>query len=90
MSTTSVRYWRYETGESRHENQYSALVHMDPPAKGWYCWVYAADAKEFSSWMEECCPGAELIYRFNSGDPMISVYIQDEQEAILFRLKWSE
>ena len=87
---THVNYWRYETGEARHESQYTALIHMDPPEKGWYCWVQPQDEGEFVNWMEERCPGAEVTWRFNSGDPIMTVHIKDEHEAMLFRLKWSD
>jgi hypothetical protein len=34
------------------------------------------------------CPTADVIHRFNSGDPMFTVHITDDQEATLFILRW--
>jgi len=34
------------------------------------------------------CPTADITHRFNSGDPMYTVYISNDKEAVLFQLKW--
>jgi hypothetical protein len=34
------------------------------------------------------CPTADVTHRFNSGDPMSTVHITDDQEATLFTLRW--
>lgn len=53
----------------------------------WCCWVYAYDFN-FPQWMDQYCPTASYEFRFNSGDPMFTVKIVDEKEALLFQLKW--
>ena len=61
---------------------------MEPMPRGWYCWVYPKNDQEFIEWMDAKCPTADYTFRFNSGDPMHTVYIKDDQEAMLFQLKW--
>jgi len=55
---------------------------------GWSCWVYPENDKEFVSWMTENCPSSEVIYRYNSGDPMYTVSITEPDEATMFALQW--
>jgi hypothetical protein len=83
---TSVHHWRLEDGKTRPNPD--SKWPMDPPPRGWYCWVYAKDNDEFLSWMAKNCPSSDCIPRFNGGDPMITVYIREDREATLFRLKW--
>ena len=64
------------------------MTSQDQPEDGWFCWVFTDDEKEFSEWMSKHCPNTEIHYRFNSGDPMFTVTITDEKEAVLFQLKW--
>ena len=56
--------------------------------RSWTCWVYPSDDREFEQWMATNCPTAECTHRFNSGDPMYTVSIKDEQEATIFTLRW--
>ena len=39
--------------------------------------------------MQEHCPSGQVNLQWNSGDPYYSVYIGDDHEADLFRLRWS-
>jgi len=73
----TVRHWRFENGVDPYESR-----------RGWYCWVYPENDHEFESWMESNCPTADVTHRFNSGDPMYTVYISDDNEATIFYLKW--
>jgi hypothetical protein len=57
--------------------------------KVWSCWTYPAVGFDFDTWMEENCPTAECIFRFNSGDPMYTVRIHDPTEATVFILKFN-
>jgi hypothetical protein len=82
---TVVHHWRFETGD--REDSVGNMWKHDPPPRGWYCWVYTDDA-EFDDWMARLCPTADCTHRFNSGNPMITVYIKDDKEATLFQLKW--
>jgi hypothetical protein len=88
--TTSVHHWRFQTGEPEHVG----VSVIDPtgiregPPRGWYCWVYPEDDVEFADWMVENCPSSDCLHRFNSGDPMWTVYIKDDLEATIFNLRW--
>jgi hypothetical protein len=83
---TSVQHWRFEDGKTcpNPDSRWPA----DPLPRGWYCWVYAADDTEFREWMTRMCPTADCTHRFNSGDPMTTIYISDDTEATLFTLKY--
>ena len=83
-----IHHWRFEDGNARSINEgRGQYVVLDAPPRGWYCWVYGA-GKEFETWMEQNCPSADITHRFNSGDPMHTVYIKDDAEATLFTMKW--
>ena len=82
---TVVNHWRFENGIDPI-NPGSLWPSIVP--RGWYCWVYAANDEEFRDWMSKMCPGADLTYRFNSGDPMHTVFISSDSEATLFKLRW--
>jgi hypothetical protein len=83
---TLVQHWRFEDGKTCPNP--GSQWESDPPPRGWYCWVYAADSMEFNQWMIRMCPTADCTHRFNSGDPMTTVYISDDKEATLFQLRW--
>jgi hypothetical protein len=83
---TTVHHWRFEDGVTPVSPPCQWPV--DPPLRGWYCWVYPEDYDAFESWMTKNCSTADCTRRFNSGDPMITVYIKDDKEATLFQLKW--
>jgi hypothetical protein len=84
--TVQVRHWRFETGD--REDSVGNLWKHDPIPRGWYCWVYPKDGCDFDDWMTKNCPSADVTFRFNSGDPMYTVYIKDDEEATLFGLRW--
>ena len=84
--TTSVHHWRFETG--LREDSVGDLWKHEPVPRGWYCWVYPQDDHDFTQWMETNCPTADHTFRFNSGDPMHTVYISSDAEATLFALKY--
>ncbi len=84
MSRTIVNHWRYEDGKPDNAFGHPGI---NMP-KGWHCWVYPEDDREFEKWMNTYCPTAECTHRFNSGDPMYTVYITDSQEATMFGLRW--
>ena len=87
---TVVNHWRFETGEP--VNVGVSVVYptgFRPGApRGWYCWVYPEDDGQFTDWMMVNCPTADVTHRFNSGNPMFTVHITDDQEATLFCLRW--
>lgn len=83
---TVVHHWRFEDGKTV-PNPGSKWL-LDPPPRGWYCWVYPEDYDSFYEWMNKNCPTAECTNRFNSGDPMITVFIKEDREATVFQLRW--
>ena len=82
----SVHHWRFEDGDTS-PNPGNPFP-LDPAPRGWYCWVYPEDDRKFEDWMQRICPTADICHRFNSGDPMWTVYIQDDTEATVFQLMW--
>lgn len=85
-TATTIHHWRFEDGKTVPNPD--SRWKMDPPPRGWYCWVYPQSDDDFVQWMEQHCPTADHTFRFNSGDPMHTVYIKDDTEAMLFTLKW--
>ncbi len=86
MNKGYIYNWRFEDGKTC-PNPGSEFP-LTPPPRGWYCWAYPDDGKDFVQWMAKNCPTADCTHRFNSGDPMYTVYIRYDHEAILFQLKW--
>jgi hypothetical protein len=80
---TVVRNWRYHNQDNP---SCEGLYIWDIPT-GWYCQVYTDQDSDFVKWMDTC-QSAECTWRFNSGNPMYTVYISDEQDANAFKLKW--
>jgi hypothetical protein len=93
----SVYHWRYETGWREMPDylvdETSPVTNTgwyDDDLKGWHCWVYADDWKEFEDWMEKNMSGYFSCDRkFNSGDPMQLVHIKEDADASLFKLTWN-
>ena len=81
-----VNYWRFDDG-NKPINPGNPFGEICVP-RGWYCWVYPENDEEFADWMSRMCPTAEVTHRFNSGDPMWTVYIHDDTEVTLFQLRW--
>jgi hypothetical protein len=87
--TKVVHHWRFEDGEVRSYNHEHGVIDTpDPMPRGWYCWVFPQDNDDFIGWMNTYCPTADHTFRFNSGNPMHTVYISDDAEAVLFSLKY--
>ncbi len=82
----NIQHWRFEDGKTIPNP--GSQWEIDPPPRGWYCWVYADDHREFVDWMKLNCPSADCTSRFNNGDPMVTTYIKEDKEATLFQLKW--
>jgi hypothetical protein len=83
---TVVNHWRFEDGKTCPNP--GSMWESEPPPRGWYCWVYPEDDNEFEEWMSRMCPTADCTRRFNSGDPMTTVYISEDSEATAFQLRW--
>jgi hypothetical protein len=82
---TRVHHWRFHDGVSSINP--GGIIKLVPD-RGWYCWVYPEDDSVFEQWMVENCPDAEFQHRFNGGDPMYTVYMWNDKEAIYFEFEW--
>ncbi|HEY6435441.1 MAG TPA: hypothetical protein VIY47_02545 [Ignavibacteriaceae bacterium] len=90
-----VKNWRYEDGM---RDIPEALLNplgpttntrfFDKDLQGWHCRVFGAD-KDFEKWMKRNMKGKhDCTFRFNSGNPMHSIWIKEDQDATLFKLTW--
>ena len=86
MRTASIQHWQYHDGVTpiNPGNPFGEIV----PPRGWTCWAYPEDNNEFEDWMAKNCPTADCTFRFNSGNPMWTVNITEEKEAMIFQLRW--
>ncbi len=91
---TIVQHWNYHDGwrdmyyakDGRLEN---TEREFDKDLVGWHCWVYPSNDKEFVQWMETNMKGEyECDHRFNSGDPMYTVCIREDEDTTIFKLTW--
>ena len=82
---TVVHHWQFHNGNDpiNPGSQWPMI-----PPRGWTCWVYPNDDREFEKWMDANCPTADYAHRFNSGDPMYTINIKEDKEATLFQLRW--
>ncbi len=88
-SKTTVHHWRFEDGKDRSISEGRGQHYrLDTVPRGWYCWAYPADNHDFEEQMKRMCPTADCTFRFNSGDPMYTVYIKDDAEATAFQLMY--
>jgi len=97
MKKTSVHHWRYDDGWS--DIPFALLDKNSPTTNtrffnkelvGWHCWVYPEDDREFERWMKKNMTGKyDCTHRFNSGDPMYTVIIRNDEDATLFKLTWN-
>lgn len=86
VGMTTVHHWTFHDGiDPINPGSQWPMV----PPRSWTCWVYPENDREFEQWMETNCPTAECIHRFNSGDPMYTVRITNDKEAMVFQLRWS-
>lgn len=88
-----VFHWRYEDGWRdtpeilRRPGQPER--EFEEELQGWHCWAYPSDNKEFEKWMKTNMKGRyDCTFRFNSGDPMYTVWIKSPEDATLFKLTW--
>ena len=89
MPKVSIHHWKFEDGQTcLNPSLPAGMGRLDPPPRGWYCWVYPDDDHKFEDWMTRMCPTADITHRFNSGNPMWTVFIVDDAEATLFQLKY--
>ena len=93
MNKTIVNHWRYDNG---WQDIPIILRKINGPTRkfskgirGWHCWVYPHDDSSFESWMKKNMKGKfDCTFRFNSGNPMYTVFIKDDEDATLFKLTW--
>jgi len=68
----------------------------DPYIPSWDIDANQATWKDVEAWCQQSFgpqgdpwnPTADITHRFNSGDPMYTVRIPSDKEAILFQLAW--
>jgi hypothetical protein len=90
----NVRHWRYEDGWCdipivlRDKNAIQTQTReFREEIVGWHCRAYADN--DFENWMEQNMKGKyDCTFRFNSGDPMYTIHICNNEDAILFKLIW--
>lgn len=83
----NVYNWRFEDGNTipNPDSQWP----LPPPARGWYCWAYTDTYRQFEKWLKDSMQkDYDLSYRWNSGAPMISIFLSDDQDAAVFSLRW--
>ena len=80
-----VEHWKYSV---RPDDDYIDTTGVN--GTGWSCWAYATHMKEdFEEWMEQNMLGRyDCTLRFNSGNPMYTVWIENEVDASAFKLRW--
>ena len=86
-----ISYWKYSDGWDEEYNPITkSHTRMFSLSRvGWSCWAYPNDHYEFEQWMKENMSGPySCVRRFNSGDPMNTVWIATNQDATLFKLTW--
>ena len=96
MLDVKVLHWRYDNGWREIpyslRNNSSAITceqYYDEEYHGWHCHVHTSNEDEFEIWMAENMNGVyDCTFRFNSGHPMYTVFIKDDQDATLFKLTW--
>jgi hypothetical protein len=84
-----VVHWRYDDGV-RMAPSFDVVDESDI---GWYCWVYTEDHEHqpFLDWLQlHVRKGYEAIRRFNSGDPMTTLQINDVDEGLRFKKYWGD
>ena len=86
-----ISYWQYSDGwqEEYDMKTKTRTRNFEPSRIGWSCWAYPDDHYEFEQWMKENMTGHySCTRRFNSGNPMNTVHISNDEDATVFKLKW--
>ena len=87
-----IHHWKYSNGapEPVAVSAMHPTGRRETPPAGWYCWAYPNDDALFVEWMARECPSADMCHRYNSGDPMFSIYFSSAQEALRFQSAWEK
>jgi hypothetical protein len=94
MNNVRVHHWNYHDGwrtipSPVINSAYGFDREFDEDIKGWHCWVYCDDWDVFEEWMQNNMKYEyDCTRRFNSGDPMMTVFIREDEDATLFKLTW--
>jgi hypothetical protein len=91
-----VNHWRYDDGwheiplALRDKNGVMTNDQcFNEDLVGWHCWVYPSNDIDFEAWMKQNMTGFhDCTFRFNSGNPMYTVFITSDEDATLFKLTW--
>jgi hypothetical protein len=86
--------WRYDAGEPHYMRAIGQWT--DPRRPCWRChWRWSSGqglmvTEALRRWLIDNCTEDQYDtnYRFNSGDPYLSIEIYDESVATAFRLAW--
>lgn len=85
-----IEHWKYHDG---WRTLYTINGHtekeFDDYLVGWHCWAYPDEDEYIMQWMKDNMVSSyECDFRFNSGDPMYTIIIKENEDATLFKLKW--
>ena len=85
-----VKHWNYNDGwRTLYTINGNTEKEFDHYLVGWHCWAYAGEDENIEQWMKDNMVGEyECDFRFNSGDPMHTIIIRENEDAMLFKLKW--
>ena len=89
-----INYWRHEDGwiiipEVLRKSPGAQEKEFREDIVGWHCWAYPEDGNAFEKWLKTNMKGKyDCTFRFNSGDPMFTVWIKEDEDATLFKLTW--
>lgn len=93
----NIQYWQYMDGwreipevlRIKNSTETNSR-YFDKDLKGWHCWVYSDDDNAFADWMKANMTGEyDCTWRFNSGNPMMTVTIRNDEDATMFKLTWN-
>lgn len=85
--------WRFEDGwkdvpsilrePGRSPREYHESI------RGWYCRAFNNKGEDIDRWMKDNMKGEYgCTFRFNSGHPMYTVWIREDEDAAFFKLTW--
>ena len=83
--------WRYDDGKPIWSDTISDFV-GEPRRPAWCVSWWGKPPtgdSEIERWLADNAPGAhDTAWRFNGGDPVLSIEIHDEDAALAFRMRW--
>jgi hypothetical protein len=88
MEKFPISYWRNVADDAVNQAWRDRDIENEQAWTGWSCWAYATHTDfDLRTWMETNMTGKyDCTLRFNSGDPMYTVWIKEEKDAAFFAL----